>query len=490
MVDGVSDKAVLEFPASLLHVGPVLGYLDAFSTQFGIESDRRVQLRAATSRALDLVVKNNEHLFPKPSVSVGFSENNGELLIEVLNHGVPINVNRNGQSAIFHGLTQGLDRVLLENQGRQGQSIILGMKLGEAAARKSLEGNVRVAEPFDPETVEIKIRRLTKGDASAIAELFFYVYGYDYIHDFVYYPEKLENLIESDELISVAAVLPNGRLVGHVGLRRWNTSPLVYEPCLGVVDPVLKSRGVFSKVFQQAMQVVETIPMHYLFFDFVTNHEFSQRFVSRYHPVDLAIFVGCQSKDTQAKLEKLGMGADPKKTDRYSLLYSVLPRVEFPFGKEAELPLCLGEQIGFLLDPLGISWYPASRFSVLPSGGDYTSSLQPAQNAIVFDLVMPGRNAVDRILQEWQQCLRNGYEYAAVDVLVGSPGVGNLYDCLQEAGFFVAGFLPHKMGSQLSLRFQAVRPTKLAFDEIRVVSPIANRLLDLIQIQYERNASL
>lgn len=486
----MNEKAVLEFPASLLHVGPVLGYLDAFSDQLGIESERRLKLKSATSRALDLVVKSNEHLSPRPNVSVDISESNGELQVGVHNYGVPINVNKNGQSAVFHGLTQDLDRVVVENQGRGGQAILLGMKLGEAAARKSLEGNVRAAEPFDPETVEIQIRRLTRADANAIAELFFYVYGYDYIHEFVYYPEKLENLIESEELISVAAILPNGRLVGHVGLRRWNTSPLVYEPCLGVVDPTLKSRGVFSKVFQECMKLVETIPMHYLFFDFVTNHEFSQKFVSRYKPIDLAIFVGCQSKATQAKLEKLGMGADPKDTDRYSLLYSVLPRVEFPFGREVELPMSLGEEIGFLLEPLGVSWYPASRFSILPSGGEYKSNLQPAQNAITFDLVQPGRAAVERILQEWQQCLRNGYEYAAVDVLVGSPGVGNLYDCLQEAGFFVAGFMPHHMGDKLALRFQAVRPTKIAFDEIRVFSPVANRLLDLIQIQYERNQSL
>ena len=64
---------------------------------------------------------------------------------------------------------------------------------------------------------------------------------------------------------------------------------------------------MFSKVFNETMKVAETIPMHYLFFDFVTNHEFSQKFVSRYHPIDLALFVGCQSKATQAKLEKLGI---------------------------------------------------------------------------------------------------------------------------------------------------------------------------------------
>ncbi len=490
MIEGLQDKAVLEFSAKAIHVGPVLGFLDAFSSQLGVEEARRTLLHEATSQALALVVKNNESLLPSPSVSVEISETNGELLVEVLNRGVPINVNHNGQGALFHQLTQQLDRVVLENQGRQGQAIVLGMKLGGGAARKSLERSVHPNEAFDPQTTAIEIRRLCKADAARVSELFFYVYGYDYIHEFVYYPEKLEKMIDSQELVSVAAVLPNGRLVGHVALRRWGDSPAAYEPCLGVVDSALKSQGVFSRVFQEAMDLVENIPMNFLFFDFVTNHEFSQKFVARYHPVDLAIFVGCQSKATQAKLERLGMGADPKESDRYSLLYSVLPRVEFPFGHEVELPMSLGEDLGFLLEPLGISWYPASRFSILPDGGFYKSSREPAQNAIYFDLVTPGRDAVEKILLEWQTCLRNGYEYAAVDVLVGALGIGNLYDMLQEAGFFVAGFLPHNMSNQLSLRFQAIGPTKVAFDEIKVYSAISNRLLDLIQIQFERNQHL
>ena len=100
-------------------------------------------------------------------------------------------------------------------------------------------------------------------------------------------------MIEQKKLISIVASLPNGRLLGHVGLRKWGDRPVVYEPCLGVVDPVMKSHGLFTRLFHRAMEIVSQLPMDYCLIDFVTNHDYTQRLVSTYHPVDLALGVRC-----------------------------------------------------------------------------------------------------------------------------------------------------------------------------------------------------
>ena len=110
--------------------------------------------------------------------------------------------------------------------------------------------------------------------------------------------------------------------------------------------------------------------------------------------------------------------------DRYSLLYSVIPRVKHPFGREVELPNNLGDLLGFLLKPLNIIWTPTPRFQTLPAQGEFQTHLQPAQNAVVFDLLKTGRDAVDRLLRDWHQLLRNGYKYGAVDVAVSSRESG------------------------------------------------------------------
>lgn len=480
--------AHLELPLFKTSFIAAIGFVDSFAKDFGASEEKRKHLKTALEITMQAIAKNSADDIVQNRIGLDVYEEHGNLLIHVTNRGLPVflSTHGNGNAELFHEAAKHLDKVSWQNHGRDGQTVIMEMRLGEEALKKTFAAISDVTKEIESEHTVV-IRELQSGEEGALCQLFYTVYGYGYINDYVYYPEKIKALIDSKKLISIVAALPNGRLIGHVGLLRWNDDPVVYEPCLGVTDPRLKSRGVFSKLFSRTMEWVQDLPMQYCFFDFVTNHDYSQRFVSRYKPVDLALFVGCQSKHTQAKLERLGLGADPKEMDRYSLLYSLIPRVAHPFGKEIHLPNNLGEMLGFLLKPLNLKWLPTPRFQALPHMGEYQTRLEPAQNAVIFDMTASGREAVEKIIKDWQSLLRNGYQYAAVEVAVDQPGIGNLYDVLSEAGFFIAGFVPYHNSRKLGLRFQSIGPTKVAFDEIRVYTETAKKLLDIVKTSYERN---
>ncbi len=473
-----SDITRVEMPPRPFYVGPSLDYVGSLARGFGMQEDRWLKMREAARAGLQGILERSTDAEP---IGLEVFEEEGHLVVEVENRGAPVFLD--GQLAPLE-----LDRVQLENRGRGGQTLHLAMRLGGEAVRRGIVESGAVARQ-DAEATPV-LRELRADETGELSRLFYSVYRYDYINEFVYYPEKVRAMIEEGKLISLAAVLPSGRLAGHVGLLKWSDKPAVYEPCLGVVDPALKSKGLFGKLFEKSMERIDSLPMQYCFFDFVTNHELSQKFVARYHPVDLALFVGCQSKETQAKLERLGIGEDPKETDRYTLLYSILPKVKQPFGKELQLPANLGEMLGFLLEPLDLQWRPTPRFEVLAEGGDFAVHLQPQQSAVIFDLHQPGRAAVDRIHSQWRELRRGGFQYCAVEVAVGQPGIANLYDLLAEQGFFVAGFVPCRHTYRLALRFQAMGPTKVSFDEIRVFTPTAKRLLECVRNNFERNALL
>jgi len=486
-VNPPSQTTRLELPPSGSFLGPALALIESFAEQAGMETNERHALREASGLAIEMVMESSRDGDAENRVGIDVFETNGSLTVEVLNRGVPIFLNT--QTKLFHQFAPHLDRLSIENLGRQGQTLVLGKRLGEEALRRRQDAVTGIDVKGELQG-EITIRELRVGEEEALSQLFYFVYGYNYINELVYFPEKLREKIQSGELISIVGALPDGRLVGHVGLYKWNHSPVVYEPCLGVTDPRVKSRGLFSQIFQKTMDRVKQTPMQYCFFDFVTNHDLSQRFVSRYQPCDLSIFLGCQSKATQAKLEKLGLGIDPPEMDRYSLLFSVLPRVKHPFGEEVVLPAGLGETLEFLLKPLNLRWRPAPRFDLLPSGGDYQTHFQTSQNSVVFDLFQPGRRAVEKIVDEWHQLLRSGYHYAAVEAPLDYPGMGNLYDILAGEGFFISGFIPYHYGARLGFRFQAIGPTKVAWDDIKVFTADAKRLLALIRQNYERNGLL
>jgi hypothetical protein len=290
---------------------------------------------------------------------------------------------------------------------------------------------------------------------------------------------------QAGELLSVVAARSNGRLVGHIGLVRKSAKPAVYEAAMGVTDPAITSRGLFGRIFAKTMEKVRATPMQYCLFDFVTNHDLSQKHIAKYGTRELALFVGCQSSKTQARLPKLGLGPDPEGMDRYSILLSVIPQVEHPFGRKVTLPENIGEPFGFLLAPLGVEWTPASRFQTLPPGGRFDARLEPSQGAVHFDLREPGTKAIEGIAAEWADLVTDGYAYAAVETSVEVPASGAVYDCLASHGFFAAGFIPYGAPDRLGFRFQAVGPAGVAVDKIKVATEPAERLLKIVAEDYE-----
>lgn len=459
-------------------VEPVLAFVDRYTRTLGVDEEGRGRLKESVEAALELVFHRQAHGAEPVSIEVLASD--GAAVVEIMNRGIPILDERDAKIISFYMAARGLDRVAIENLGRQGQKVVLARKLGKVRKKPAVEEAPRAVEVADD---EIEVREILPGEETQVTRLFYFVYGYSYINELVYFPEKGRAALESGQLISYVAVHKE-RVVGHCGLIRWAANPPVYEAALGLVDPRVKSRGLFSRMFDAVMERVNRTPMQYCYFDLVTNHDRSQKVVSRYQPRDMALFVGCQNRETQARLEKLGMGQDPEGMDRYSLLFSILPRVPHPFGKEVRLPVSIGDRLGFLLPPLGLTWTPASRFEGLDKQGAYKVTLQPQQGAVIFDMPEPGRAAVDGICAAWRQYLLEGYEYAAVEVPLDVPGLGVAAARLADAGFFASGFIPYQTSARLAFRFQALGHAKVAMDRIRLATDPAKRLLAAIQDEY------
>ena len=462
----------LEVPSHAAATPFVGDFLCSYLTKFELMGLERQKVENDFKEILSIVGKN--------PMTLDFWEGDKEVTISILNKGIPL------FQETLQGVLKNKGHIFFDNLGRLGQRINFKIRLSGGSKRKDASDICMVETP---KLEEIEVRLLKEGEETKLSQLFYQVYGYQYINEYVYYPEKLKSMREEGKLVSVIADF-RGKLISHVGLVRLNDTPSVYEAALGVSDPLIKSKGIFRKVFQTLMERVKTVPMLYCVFDCVTNHDFTQKLVSSYGACDLSLFVGCQTNRTQARLEKLGIGKDPKEMDRYTLLYSVLSCVRQPFGSEVVLPDNLGEMLGFLLEPLHLSWVPAPRFSLLAEEGAYMVKDQPEQSSVYFDLWSPGRRALQDVLNHWSVLLRNGYQYAAVDIPLNCSGMAMAHDLLASHGFFISGLLPYHFGDTLACRFQAIGPTKVAFNEIQAFSPTTKRLLEIIQKDYERNKLL
>ncbi len=449
-------------------VGPSLDFVERYAEAHGAAAGALPGLRLDLSRVLESVVAKNVGELRSAELTLRLTSENEALLLELVSRGCPLD------------RAELPDGVSFRNLGRGGQGItfeIPATQVGDSGSTSA-----------PAESAGYETRELRAGEEGALAELFYRVYGYRYINEFVYFPEQLRARLGDGRLRSVVAVDSSGRCVAHVGMLRLGERPPVYEAALGVVDPRHKSSGLFSRVFQGVMGLMERTPMSYAVYDFVTNHAFSQRLIARYGYCDLALFLGNQVAETQARLSELGLGEDSQAMDRYSVLLGVEPRAAQPFGREIQLPINLGEAFGFLLKPLGLAWAPTPRFSTLPAGGEYSSVRQDEQRAVLVDFSSPGRQALARVIAEWRQARREGMQYCAVDVPLDGPGVGQLSDLLANEGFFPAGFIPYRYGARLGFRFQFLAPVQVDFGAIQLHSDDAKRLLEVVRRAYEKRS--
>jgi len=475
------DSSNLSIPATAALKNPTIAFFYSYAKRCGLSNEKNKILNKSLELLLNIIIGKNQAQVYEDSIDIDIYHSDEKVTVKLVNKGEPIFLELDSNK--LSKISEGVDGFLYENNGRNGQSIFLEMNLLKKKDFNKIEkpaGQILNGDEFE-------IRSLLPGEEGKLSRLFFQVYGYNYINDYVYYPNKLKEMIGEGDLIPTVAVLPDGQLIGHVALVKQNDTPMVYEAALGVVDPRVKSKGMFSKLFQRTMEIADKISMQYCLYDIVTNHEYSQKQVSKYDSCEMSIQIGSQLSETQAKLDKLGIGDDPEDMDRYSLLVSIKPQVEYPFGKTVTLPAHMGELADFILKPLGINWVPASRFYPLMSKGDYRVNLIQTQKAVFFDFVRPGERAIKEIISEWNYLLKIGYKYAAVDIPLDYPGIGQLYDLFARNNFFISGFIPYQMSDRLGMRLQSIGPTRVAFDQIKVYSPTAKKLLALIHLNYERN---
>ena len=73
---------------------------------------------------------------------------------------------------------------------------------------------------------EYTVRLLRPGDGPRVAQLMYRVYGYSYSNENFYYPDRLDNDLETGRHVGVVAVTDTREIVGHAGIERPDLGPL------------------------------------------------------------------------------------------------------------------------------------------------------------------------------------------------------------------------------------------------------------------------
>ncbi len=478
--NSIKSHVQISIPPEESISAPIESFLSSYIDVYPIKN--KSQFLFAAKAILHVINESHSGYLQKSSVHFKIKKAEDQLILEIHNKGCPVFFEK---ITDWENIKTNVEDIYYENLGREGQVVSIVSRLMSQTTKCNLS-KINFSFP-NYKINEIAIRPLKVGEGNRLTQLFYDVYQYNYINEFVYFPEKIDQMILNENLLSIVGVLPDGKIAGNVSLLKVNESPPIWEAALGLVNPQIKSSGLFSNIFDQIMKITKQVSMDYCIFDFVTNHDYSQKMIEKYNYCKMSIHIGSQISQTQAQLKSLGIGEDPQNVDRYSMLLAIIPFTEHPFGAETALPIKLGEMLEFLLEPLGIHWIPSPRFFPLNKTGHFKTELQSVQKSVIYKLIDPGVQALENIVKDWRYLIKSGYHYAAVEMPLNCPGVGQAYDYLSRHGFFISGFVPFQNSNVLGFRLQSIGPAKIDFDQIVLSSPTSKKLLNIIREDYERS---
>ena len=176
-------------------------------------------------------------------------------------------------------IRRAVDEARWFNRGNEGMELHLTAHRREGDITQHLPE--RDLTPFpheEPQTPaqSYSVRRFRPGDAIGVAQCVYRSFGYTYGDADLYYPDRIEHLNETGQLVSLVALDEAGTVVGHLGLERPDLGAIA-ESSDAAVAPAHRHRHLLERLRALAEAEAPKLGIQGLVGYPVTTHPFSQR---------------------------------------------------------------------------------------------------------------------------------------------------------------------------------------------------------------------
>lgn len=371
------------------------------------------------------------------------------------------------------------DRYQLVNDGKQGYRFEVDWFLPgdhiaqlEPATLTPATVSADVPEPLHT------IRPLTADDAIGLARLVYRNYGYSYIAEDFYYPERIRAYLNSGRIRSWVAVTASGRLIGHLGLKKEHPDGPAVECGMAVVDPDWRGGGVMKQLMATAMDAVahQSEPVTYV--RAVTAHDYSQKACWRfgYQPVALTLCLGPSELHFRGINEQL-----PQRESLFLGVRIMQPWVEQP----VYLPEHHAPALQRLAAALDLPLTPGTEQRAPADQTAFSSAIIASLNVAQMNIDHIGADYAEAITGELLRLCRERVDVIYLSVDLTDPAAPALVTAAETLGFFLAGFTP-MLPRPYSMTLQYLNNLDVDYQAIQAHGELAAWLKQLVADEQQR----
>jgi anti-sigma regulatory factor (Ser/Thr protein kinase) len=487
--DSLQVRANLVVAADRRLIPAVRSLVKEICLSEGMDEEGASQMELMTEEAclnvLDHALKGQSHA----TFRVSLERHPSRLVLAVEDQGMPPDwekIARGEQAGIGLAIMQRYSQsVRFVNLGHEGKRLEIAREfLRPSFENASIEeeggegaDKVEMASLDTPLT----IRPMEPGDAPILARLMYQVYRYTY-REFVYFPEKVVDLLASGLLLSTVAITPAGELAAHQGLMKEERDSPIAEICMGVVDPRFRGRKLFERMKEASFSHARGLGLKGLYGEAVTTHEYSQKANRAQGGRETGFVLGY----TPANLEFRSIcGSIPERTSVLLFYTRLNPEPErCVFAPEQHLPMIsrIYEEGGF-------------RRSFAPGLPDRQAAETERSHAKLkafsdfgvasLQVLRYGDDFIPLVGGHLKELCTARVDCIYIDLPLADLLTPSICGDLEDMGFFLSGIMPETAHGDM-LRLQYLNNTPLDPHHIVVASDFGRELLDYVVEGWKR----
>jgi len=428
----------------------------------------------ACLNVIEHALKGNENEY----FDVYIERRPGQFVMAVEDRGIPMDMKK-----VEAGEETGLGMILMKNYTDRMNFINLGkggkrVEFIKEFVRPTFENSSIESSALKDEAPEmapmdtpITIRLMEPEDSVGLIKCMYNVYGYTYL-EFVYFPEKISEMLKEGTLISMVAVAPDGKIIGHQGLKREHKDSTIAEIAMGAVDPVYRGRQLFKKLKDKAFSYIREKGLYGLYGEAVANHAYSQKANNALGGRETGILLGYGPQNIAFK------SINEKEEDRITtiLFYTRL-------NEEPERVVYLPFHHQGIIRKI----YDYGKFKRIIKTLTPREQVElPEESQVNIKTVVDGKMAFLQVIrygQNFEELIQshlknlciNNFAYISIDLPLANPSTPLFCAGLEFMGFFFAGLIPEFSDGDI-FRLQYLNNFSINTEKIVVVSDFGKEL--------------
>ncbi|MEI9479988.1 MAG: GNAT family N-acetyltransferase, partial [Deltaproteobacteria bacterium] len=281
----------LTVPCRLDYLVPLAAFVQELSRLMDFNEKERSQIDLGVEEAVSNVIKHGLEYNPDESFSLICEASPAALTIRILEKGVPFDPAKAPKYSPEHAgddisglgtflMRASMDIVEYHNLGRAGKETVLIKNIGKKRIDSLVESKELVPDGDVPRVAELPpftIRSPLPDEAIEISKCAYRSYGYSYVADYIYFPDKIIEYNRSGQMISGIAVTEGGVLMGHAALKLTEKEAKIAEIGVAFVRPEFRKMGLLEKITAFLFKQAAEQELEGIFSQAVTSHVASQR---------------------------------------------------------------------------------------------------------------------------------------------------------------------------------------------------------------------